>query len=136
MKKSNGSRDSRAAPRSASGLSELETEIMLVLWAEGESTVARVRERLATSRSLAHTTVITVLDRMCAKGVVRKVAGQARPKRYLPVLERELVADRLLGSLKKRFFDGSSASLFAHLLDAGEVDAEELAEIRKLLNDS
>lgn len=136
MKKKLDTSGPKAVSRSASGLSELETEIMLVLWEEGESTVARVRERLSATRTLAHTTVITMLDRMCGKGVVRKSDGKGKAKLFLPVLGRDLVADRLLGSLKRRFFGGSSASLFAHLLDKGEVDAAELAEIRKLLNDS
>jgi len=109
---------------------------MLVLWDRGESTVAEVREYLARSRSLAHTTIITMLDRMCGKGVVRKVAGRSKAKRYRPVLRRELVADRLLSNVRKRFFDGSSASLFAHLLESGEVDQAELAEIRDLLDRS
>ena len=119
--------------RSVSGLSDLETDVMLVLWERGESTVAQVREALAQSRRLAHTTILTVLDRMCAKGAVRLVGGRARVKRYRPALPRDWVVDRVLGSIRNRFFGGSSASLFAHLLDRGEVDEEELAEIRRLL---
>ena len=121
------------AKRSASGLSELETEIMLVLWEQGESTVATVREKLAVARPLAHTTIITVLDRMAEKGVIRRVDRSARAKVYRPVLRRDTVADRLPGSVRKRFFEGSSASMFAHLLQSGEVDQTELAEIRRLL---
>jgi predicted transcriptional regulator len=136
MKKKSPAITSGSTLRSASGLTELETDIMLVLWERGESTVAEVREYLARSRTLAHTTIITMLDRMCAKGVVRKVAGESKAKRYRPVLRRELVADRLLSSVRRRFFAGSSASLFAHLLDSGEVDEAELAEIRSLLNRS
>jgi BlaI family penicillinase repressor len=125
-----------SSKRSASGLTELETDIMLVLWERGESTVAEVREYLVESRVLAHTTIITMLDRMCVKGVVRKVAGESKAKRYRPVLRRELVADRLLSNVRTRFFDGSSASLFAHLLESGEVDEAELARIRSLLDRS
>lgn len=136
MKKNGDRFKAETVCRSASGLSELETEIMLVLWGREESTAAEVRSELAGSRDLAHTTVLTVLDRMCTKGVVTRVGPTSRPIRYRPVLPRDLVANRLLGSLKQRFFGGSSASLFAHLLDSGEVDAVELAEIRKLLNDS
>jgi predicted transcriptional regulator len=136
MKKKTPDKKTVSSQRSASGLTELETDIMLVLWERGESTVAEVREYLAKSRSLAHTTIITMLDRMCRKGVVRQVAGQSKPKRYRPVLRRALVADRLLSNVRKRFFDGSSASLFAHLLESGEVDQAELAEIRDLLDRS
>ena len=136
MKKKPPAVSTGSTRRNASGLTELETDIMLVLWERGESTVAEVREYLARSRSLAHTTIITMLDRMCAKGVVRKVAGESKAKRYRPVLRRELVADRLLSNVRRRFFDGSTASLFAHLLESGEVDEAELAEIRRLLERS
>ena len=136
MKKQTDRNRARPGRRHPSGLTELETDIMLALWERGESTVAEVREYLAKSRSLAHTTIITMLDRMCGKGVVRKVAGESKAKRYRPVLRRELVADRLLSNVRRRFFDGSTASLFAHLLDSGEVDEAELAEIRSLLDRS
>ena len=136
MKKMTDRKKAGPGRRHPSGLTELETDIMLALWERGESTVAEVREYLARSRSLAHTTIITMLDRMCAKGVVRKVAGESKAKRYRPVLRRELVADRLLSNVRRRFFDGSSASLFAHLLESGEVDEAELAEIRSLLDRS
>lgn len=133
MQKDSQKPGSNAGKRSASGLTELETEIMLVLWDQGESTVAAVREKLAVSRPLAHTTIITVLDRMCEKGVIRQVNRSARAKIYRSVLERDTVADRLLSSVRQRFFEGSSASMFAHLLQSGGVDQAELAEIRRLL---
>ena len=131
-------RKSMTAPnrRSTAGLTELETEIMLVLWEQGESTVAQVRKRLAGSRPLAHTTVITMLDRMCEKGVVRRVDRHSKAKSYKFVLKREKVADRLLSRVRKQFFEGSSASMFAHLLRSGEVDQAELNEIRRLLDQS
>jgi len=136
MKKKTHTNRAGSSRRHAGGLTELETDIMLVLWERGESTVAEVREYLVRSRVLAHTTIITMLDRMCGKGLVHKVAGKSKAKRYRPVLRRELVADRLLSNVRRRFFDGSSASLFAHLLESGEVDEAELAEIQNLLDRS
>jgi predicted transcriptional regulator len=131
-----GKRNFRAGKgrKSPAGLTEMETEIMLVLWEQGPSTVAAVRDELAPSRPLAHTTIITVLDRMCGKGLIRQVKRQARSKVYAPVLERTTVADRLLDNVRRRFFEGSSATMLAHLLKSGEVDRAELEELRRLLD--
>lgn len=136
MKKDQKRTQAGPSRKGSGGLTELETDIMLILWERGESTVAEVRASLSASRVLAHTTVITMLDRMCAKGVVRKVESREKKKRYKPVLQRSAVADRLLDNVRERFFEGSSASLMAHLLDSGGVDEEELEEIRRLLDHS
>ncbi len=117
----------------AGGLTELETDIMQVFWEHREASAADVREILAPARPLAQTTVITLLERMREKGILAQVKGTARPKRYRPVLEPETVVRRLLDTLQRRFFGGSTASLFAHLLASGDVDDRELEEIRRLL---
>jgi BlaI family penicillinase repressor len=127
------SKTAKADARRAGGLTELETDIMQVLWEQREATAADVRKLLQPIRPLAPTTVITLLDRLSEKGVVAPVKGASRPKRYRAVLEPTTVANRLLSVLQRRFFGGSSASLFAHLLASGDVDERELEEIRKLL---
>lgn len=129
------SKIAKADARRAGGLTELETDIMQVLWEQREATAADVRRRLQPIRPLAPTTVITLLDRLCEKGVVAPVKRVSRPKRYRPVLEPATVANRLLATLQERFFGGSTASLFAHLLASGDVDERELEEMRKLLAD-
>ena len=61
--------------RRASG--ELEAEVLTVLWAaEGPVTAAVVRDRV--SGAAAYTTVLTILTRLCGKGLVaRRRAGRA-----------------------------------------------------------
>ena len=43
---------------------ELELEILKVIWRDGACTVRNVREALAPTRKLAHTSVITVMNIM------------------------------------------------------------------------
>lgn len=124
---------SKPDARRAGGLTELETDIMQVLWERRSASAAEVRSRLQKVRPMAPTTVITLLDRMCEKGVVARVKDSTRPKRYRPVLESSTVANRLLSTLQNRFFGGSTASLFAHLLASGDVDERELNEMRRML---
>ena len=43
-------------------LSELQLELMRVLWRRGQASTAEVAEVLAQSRGLAHTTIATLLS--------------------------------------------------------------------------
>jgi hypothetical protein len=49
-------------------LGELEAEVMNILWQQPSQTVVEVEERLRRRREIAHTTVLTTLDRMHRKG--------------------------------------------------------------------
>jgi predicted transcriptional regulator len=81
------------------GLGELEAAVMDVLWQHAEP--LRVREvlaELAPRRTLAYTTVMTVLDNLHRKGwVTRELDGRAFL--YRPVASRELVTARALRDL-------------------------------------
>ncbi len=70
------------------------------LWAAGEPlTVREVHEQLAEHRKIAYTTVMTVLDRLAKKHVVRQ-EREGRAFRYTPVASREqMVAELMLDAL-------------------------------------
>jgi predicted transcriptional regulator len=68
---------------------ELEEQVMLRLWAaNGPLAVRDVRELLLPERDLAYTTVMTVLDKLHKKGVLRRDLD-GRAYRYEPALSRE-----------------------------------------------
>jgi predicted transcriptional regulator len=70
-------------------LGDLEREVMTRLWESAEPlTVRQVHERLSRDRDLAYTTVMTVLDRLAKKGVVRQEKAD-RAYRYAPSQSRE-----------------------------------------------
>ncbi len=92
----------------------LELECLKTLWVLGEASVAQVREAMLPRRSLAYTTVMTVLDRLARKGAAgRRKSGRAFL--YAPVLSREalrrLAVDELIASL----FGGSEEELLSYL---------------------
>ncbi|MDI2132960.1 BlaI/MecI/CopY family transcriptional regulator [Yinghuangia seranimata] len=68
---------------------DLEEQVMLRLWAANEPLAVReVREALLPERDLAYTTVMTVLDKLYRKGVLRRRLD-GRAYRYEPALSRE-----------------------------------------------
>ncbi len=113
-------------------LADREADIMDVLWEAGPSTVAEVRDRLAAP--LAYTTVLTILRNLEAKGYVDHVAA-GRAHRYRALVSRDLVRRRALRKVSEKFFKGSYALLFSHLMEDEELSEAELREIRKLLDE-
>ena len=56
-------------------LSNREAEIMAVLWEQGPSTVAEVKDKLGDE--LAYTTVLTILRNLEAKGFLKREDARA-----------------------------------------------------------
>lgn len=114
---------------------ELELEILKVLWEESPLPVREVRARLEVdaNRPLAHSSVITMLNIMHRKGYLRRrKAGKAFL--FSPKVEKDSVTGKMMGDLLSRAFGGSPTAMVLNLLETADLDADELAEIRKLIN--
>lgn len=114
-------------------LTELQLAVVATLWEEGDATVNRVRERLADAgRRLARTTVATLLSRLEDRGVVRhQEAG--REFVYRPLVSEDEVRRERVDQLAERLFDGDVPALVSQLLDVRRVGPEELARVRRLI---
>lgn len=113
---------------------ELELEILKILWDDSPLPVREVRARLEAKadRPLAHSSVITMLNIMYRKGfVLRKKEGNSFL--FSPKLMKKAVAGGIMGDVLTRVFDGSSSDLVLNLLETVDLDSDELAEIRKLI---
>lgn len=113
-------------------LTDREAELMDVLWEHGPSTVAQARARLEDE--LAYTTVLTMLRTLEAKGYVRHEA-EGRAHRYVAVIAREAARRSALRHLASKLFKGSPHLLLAHMVSDGKLTDDEVAKIRKLLDE-
>ena len=116
-------------------LGKLQLAIMRVLWAQREATVTDVQRALEPSHGLALTTIATMLKKMEAKGVVEH-RTDGRRFVYRPRVSETRVTRQMVADLADKLFDGSAAALVSHLLDAHEVDPDELAELRRRIDDA
>ena len=92
----------------------LELECLKVLWVLGEGSVRQVRQELAARRTLAYTTVMTVLDRLTRKGAVsRRKSGRSFV--YVPMLSRDLLRRLAVNELVESLFGGSREQLIEYL---------------------
>jgi BlaI family transcriptional regulator, penicillinase repressor len=112
---------------------ELELEILKVLWRDGAASVRQVRDALEPFRDLAYTSVMTVMNIMAEKGYVRR-CKQGGGYVYRPRIKQASTLRGMLRDLVDRAFDGSAAALMVNLLETGDLDAEELRQLRELVN--
>jgi predicted transcriptional regulator len=113
---------------------EGELEILTVLWSVGPATVRQVYEVISRRRTAQYSTVLKFMQIMAEKGLVRRNEEQ-RAHIYEAAKPREWTQRQLAGDLLERAFSGSAKALLVGALSAREASKEELAEMRKLLND-
>jgi len=110
---------------------DAELAILRVLWQRGASTVKEVHEALASPTG--YTTTLKLLQIMADKGLVLRDESQ-RAHQYRARLAEEQTEGQLVGDLLDRVFDGSASRLVLRALGSRPASADELAEIRRLLD--
>ena len=113
---------------------DAELEILTVLWSLGPSTVRDMHETIARRKPTQYTTVLKTLQIMAEKGLVKRDEKQ-RAHIYSAARPREWTQQQLAGDLLQRAFGGSAASLMLGALSAHRASREELAELRKFLEE-
>ena len=113
---------------------ELELQVLKILWDRSPLPVRDVRQGLAElGRDLAHTSVITTLNTMVGKKYLKR-SMEGNACLFAPRLSREEVSQRMLGDVIDRVFDGSAKAVMLSLFECADLDKQDLAELRRLIN--
>ena len=112
---------------------DAELAILRVLWERGPSTVRQVHEVLSRERPTAYTTALKLLQIMAEKGLVTRDERE-RTHVYQPRISEDQTQRQLVRDLLDRAFGGSSSKLVMQALATKRASAEELGEIRRLLD--
>lgn len=113
---------------------DAELEILTVLWSIGPATVRDVYEVIRRRRRAQYSTILKFMQIMAEKGLVRRDESE-RAHVYEPAKPREWTQRQLAGDLLQRAFSGSAKALMIGALSARKASKEELAELRKLLDE-
>ena len=113
---------------------DAELAILRVLWEHGPSTVRQVHEALADTRDTGYTTTLKLMQIMADKRLVTRDES-ARTHVYAASVNEEKTQGQLVKDLVDRAFGGSAKALVLRALSAEGTTAEELREIRKLIDD-
>jgi len=112
-------------------LTEVELEIMHVVWELGDATVKQVHDVLSARRPVAYTTVMTMLGLLARKGhLKREESGKAFV--YRPAHPKGRVVSKMLDDFVSRVFHGSARPLVLALLKDKKISKRELDEIARL----
>ena len=114
-------------------LTDVELELMTILWKLGEGTVADVMASLSPGRDLAYTSVSTILRILQSKGVL-STRKEGRGHIYVPLLEKASYEASTVRDVVDRVFAGAPLALIRQLIDNVDLTDDQVREIKKLLN--
>ncbi|MDQ3517160.1 MAG: BlaI/MecI/CopY family transcriptional regulator [Gemmatimonadota bacterium] len=113
-------------------LTDLQIELMRVLWLQGEATVIEVHQRISQQRGLAQGTVATLLTRLEKRGAITH-RTEGRQFVYRALVSETEVRRWMLAQVADRLFGGDVPLLIHQLLAEREVSAGDLAEVKALI---
>ncbi len=116
----------------ANRLSKLEFKVMETLWEHRYLSIREILEEVPARRTPAYTTVQTMVYRMEAKGLVRRVKKVGNFHVFEAVITREAAQRRLIDDVLS-YFGGRSQPLMAHLIESGKLSLADVKEAEKLL---
>ena len=90
-------------------LTQLELDIMKVIWERSPITVRNVQALIRPSRARAYTTVLTIMDRLYHKGFLKRTL-HSRTHYYEPAIDYTAVCDEAVSTLINSYF-GSKEKL-------------------------
>ena len=113
-------------------LTEAELRLMNVFWSKGPATVQQVQDWLSADHDLAYNSVLTTIRILEKKGYL-KHTKDGRAHIHRPVVAREDASRSEVRHLVSRFFGNSHHSLLMNLLQEQQLDAEEVRQLRQIL---
>ena len=113
-----------------------ELEILHVLWQQGPATVRAVNDELGQRRQaeVGYTTTLKLLQLMLDKDLVRR-DDEGRSHVYRAAVREQDTQNLLLDKFVAATFGGSALKLVMQALGNRQTSADELAQLRRLLND-
>jgi BlaI family penicillinase repressor len=109
-----------------------ELAILQKLWRDGPSTVRDVHEAVYAHTDTGYTSALKLMQNMLAKGLLTRVADTRQHVYAAAVFERPTL-NRLVSGWIDSAFSGSSLALAMQALDARPVAAEELAQLKAMI---
>jgi predicted transcriptional regulator len=113
-------------------LTDVELELMNILWKLGEGAVSNVIELLPKDRDLAYTSVSTIL-RILEQKKVLKTRKEGKGHIYIPLLHKSDYEKKAVSHVVAKVFEGEPSLLVKQLLDTNRLTESELKEIKALL---
>ncbi|HPF40786.1 MAG TPA: BlaI/MecI/CopY family transcriptional regulator [Phycisphaerae bacterium] len=127
-------KSARAAVEVVDTLPPAELDVLSCVWRENPVTARRIREMMLKHRPMAHGSVVTLLTRLEAKGLVTKDKGPVgKAFLFKPLKKPEAVQKRLVKDMVDHVFGGDTGAMICAVLDANPPTADEVAAVQTAL---
>lgn len=114
--------------------SELELEVLSLLWDRGPLTVREILETLPDRKARAYTSVLSVMQVMEKKGLVGR-SREGVTDRWRAAVRRQKVMGPFLQKIVSHLFAGRPSAVLQQLLDANPVSREEMESLKRLIQE-
>lgn len=115
-------------------LTEVELEMMNVIWRIGPCSINQIMDALPPERDLAYTTVSTMVRILQQKSFVTSTK-HGRGHSYEAAIAKGDYQVKSIDEVVTHVFDGMPASLVKQLLQSKNLSAQDLRDIRKILDE-
>ncbi len=130
-------KSTRTASEVIDTLPPAELDVLSCVWRESPVTARRIREMILKQRPMAHGSVVTLLTRLEAKGLVTKDKGPVgKAFLFRPLKKPEAVQKKLVREMITNVFGGDTGAMVCAALDANAPTVDEIASIQTALNAS
>jgi len=114
-------------------LGPLESQVMEVIWKQGEVTIRDVYDFIRQQRDLAYTTVMTVVHNLHRKGILKQRLD-GKTHYYMAVQSRSQFVESKVGELLDALLEDFTEPALAHLINRlSKTDNEKLIALEHLL---
>lgn len=114
-------------------LSNLELEVMRLIWRDKEVIAPDLHRELEKDRDLSYSTVKTIVDRLEEKGAIGRIRTYGRTILYGPLIQEKELAKPMVKDLLRRLFSGKARPMISHLLKDETLSLDDLAYLEKII---
>ena len=115
--------------------SDLEMQILSVLWDNGDSTAREVMEAIPDGKKRAYTSILSVMQVMEKKGLL-KHKNRGTTHVYSPAADRNKIIQPFMRKILNEVFGGKPSAMMQALLTETSINDSEMKQIQKIIKDA
>lgn len=112
-------------------LGEFEVQVLRLVWRHQPCTERQISDLIQQERAVARTTVLKTLQRLEAKGLLRRQPDET-PIRFCAAVDEGRVLPDLIGRFVERVLGGSPGPLVAFLADSKRLSDKDLKALQAI----
>lgn len=115
-------------------IGRVEWEILQFVADNHPISVREVADQMAKTSGQARTTVLTVLERLRAKGYLTRTKIEG-VNQYSPMTSKSQLTREMVGDFVNGMLGGSVSPFFAYLTESGDLSESQIQELKDILRD-